>query len=568
MPHNLDIIYTLTLCLTFALFFGFITQKFKLSPIVGYLLAGIIVGPNSPGIVADTQTAQQFAEIGIILLMFGVGLHFNLNDLMEVKNIALPGAITQILITTTFSVLLTGLLEWDIAAGVVYGIAISVASTVVLTRVLSENNNLRTPTGHAAIGWLIVEDLFTIFVLVLLPVIFGSKNAESSLLYIFGITTLKLTVLVVFILAAGKYILPKILSYVAKTGARDLFTLLILVLALGMALAAAEFFGASMALGAFLAGVVVGQSDFSARAASEALPMRDAFAVLFFVSVGMLLDAPSAIQHWKLMIITLFIILIIKPLAAIVIVKTLKHSLQKALFLGAALGQIGEFSFILATLGITLGILPQSAGNAIILTSIISITLNPIVYKMVKPLLRYLSSIGIGVIQPQKENCLIVPPDKHRVIVVGYGPVGKTVTKILKFSGMEIVIIEMNFDTVKEIQNNDDSHILAIYGDAANREILIHAGIENSETLIIAAPSAPAEEITEIAKALNPKLRILVHRTYLNEAKKIRKLGIKDVFSGESAAALEISKFLLRETGIIDEELENECKRLNERLGE
>lgn len=560
-----NIIFTLTAGLSVALVMGFITQKMRLSPIVGYLLAGMIVGPFTPGIDANVSIAEQFSEIGIILLMFGVGLHFHLKDLLAVKNIALPGAVAQIAVTTVFSMFLAHFMGWGWSAGIVFGIAIAVASTVVLTRVLADNHNLHTPTGHLAVGWLIVEDLFTIFILVLLPAFFTQTNHSGAMVWsAFVITLIKLSALVIFVFAFGKKILPSILSYVAKTGARDLFTLVILVLALGMAVGAAQFFGASIALGAFLAGIVVGQSDFSARAASEALPMRDAFAVLFFVSVGMLFNPATLTGNWKLVLATLFIVLIIKPLAAVAVVKLLKQPLSKALSVGVALAQIGEFSFILAGLGISLHVLPTAAGSAIIAAAIISITLNPLLYKGITPFLNFLQKRENKKFKnATSEHKLTFASDKNRIIIIGYGPVGKAVTKILLLGDFDIIVIEMNIDTVKEIQNKKEQSLFAVHGDAAKREILHYAGTEHAHALIISAPSAPANEIIELARSLNPNIEIIVHSNYIQDTQKLKKNGANAVFSGEGAVAVELSKYLMCDFGIMDEEFERECKRLN-----
>ena len=360
MPHHIGLILTLTGGFTAALALGFATHKLKLSPIVGYLLAGVLVGPFTPGYVADNEIATQFAEIGVILLMFGVGLHFHLKDLLAVRTIAIPGAIFQIAIASALGAIVTRMFGWSWAAGIVYGMAISVASTVVLTRVLADNRDLHSPSGHIAIGWLIVEDLFTILVLVLLPALFSATgNTGGGVWLTLCWALLKLTALVAFALIAGQKIIPWFLGYVARTGARDLFTLAVLALALGIAVGSAQFFGASMALGAFLAGMVVGQSEFSARAASDALPMRDAFAVLFFVSVGMLFDPSGVADGWPLMLATLGIVIIGKPLAAFIVVLAFRRPLRSALSISVALAQIGEFSFILAALATSLNILPS-----------------------------------------------------------------------------------------------------------------------------------------------------------------------------------------------------------------
>lgn len=558
-----NIIYTLTAGLSVALLFGFITQKLRLSPIVGYLIAGMVIGPFSPGIVADTKIAEQFAEIGIILLMFGVGLHFHLKDLLAVKKIAIPGALAQIGITTIFSMFLAHYLGWGWNAGIVYGIAISVASTVVLTRVLSDNHNLNTPAGHLALGWLIVEDLFTIFVLVLLPAFFKITEPDGGAVWsAFVLTLIKVSALITFMLAAGKKLIPAILSFVARTGARDLFTLVILVLALGVAVGAAEFFGASIALGAFLAGMVVGQSGFSARAASEALPMRDAFAVLFFVSVGMLFKPAAFFDNWELLIATLAIILIVKPIAAVAVVLFLKQPLAKALSVGVALAQVGEFSFILASLGISLHVLPDSAGSTIIAAAIISITLNPLLYKCTNPLIKFLKLKGNE--NPHNtpiESHIQFNDDRHRVLIIGYGPVGKIVTNILLIGNMDVVVIELNIDAIREIQNSKQNGLYGVHGDAEKKEILLHSGIENAQALIISSSSAPAAEIIEVVRSINPDVKILVYTKYISQAQKLKKIGAHAVFSGEGSVAVELSKYLMCEVGIMDEEFERECRR-------
>lgn len=623
MPHNIDLILTLAGGLTAALALGFITQKLRLSPIVGYLLAGMVVGPYSPGFVADADTATQFAELGVILLMFGVGLHFHLKDLMAVRSVAVPGAIVQIAAATVLGMLATHFFGWSWTAGAVFGMAISVASTVVLTRVLADNRAMHTPVGHVAIGWLVVEDLFTILVLVLLPALFPPASASGAPVSVWGTlgtTTLKLGALVVFTLVAGQRVIPLLLSYVARTGTRDLFTLAVLVLALGIAVGAAEFFGASMALGAFLAGMVVGQSEFSARAAAEALPMRDAFAVLFFVSVGMLFDPASLATGWPLMLVTLAIVLLGKPLAALLVVLVLGHPLRKAVSVAVALAQIGEFSFILASLGTALGVLPPEAGNALVVAAVVSITLNPMLYKGIDPLMKALARRGIGVARPAAGDGPVPGPvdDAHRVVLIGYGPVGRAIARILRDNDMDVAVVEMNIDTVRELHeqavleaaplkaqaegpgnmagpdnmagaagkagtdaaSGDDSGCIdgsadqgghvehplrplhAVHGDATQAEILRHAGLEEAEALIISTVTAPARDIIEVARAVNPNVRILIHTTYLREAEALRAGGAEVVFSGEGAVALSLSTFLLRELGATDEQVEAERRRI------
>ena len=346
--HEYELILTITGGLATALFFGYLTQRVGLSPIVGYLIAGIVVGPNTPGFVANQEMAEEFAEIGVILLMFGVGLQFHFNELFAVRRVAVPGAVCQSTVATLLGVLVAWWAGWTWSAGLVFGLAISVASTVVLLRVLADNNDLHTPSGHIAVGWLVVEDLFTVFLLVLLPMLFGPGTVErGNVPLALGLSVLKIALLVVLTFFLGGKLIPRLLNNVAQTHSRELFTLTVLVIALGIAVGSAKLFGVSMALGAFLAGMVVRQSDFSFRAASEALPMRDAFAVLFFVSVGMLFHPGYLLEEPVLVLATLGIILLGKPLAAIVIVLALRYPPMVALSVAVALAQIGEFSFIL-----------------------------------------------------------------------------------------------------------------------------------------------------------------------------------------------------------------------------
>jgi monovalent cation:H+ antiporter-2, CPA2 family len=567
MPHNIDLILTLTGGLTAALGLGFATQKLRLSPIVGYLLAGILVGPFTPGYVANKDIATQFAEIGVILLMFGVGLHFHLKDLLAVRKIAIPGAVVQIAAATALGAVVMRMLGWSWTAGIVFGMAISVASTVVLTRVLADNRALHTPTGHIAIGWLIVEDLFTILVLVLLPALFdtGEGSDGRSVIATFAWALIKLTALVGFALVAGQRIIPWLLGYIARTGSRDLFTLAVLVLALGIAVGSAQLFGASMALGAFLAGMIVGQSEFSARSASEALPMRDAFAVLFFVSVGMLFDPYKIAEDWPLILATLGIVIIGKPLAAVLVALLFRRPLRSALSIAVALAQIGEFSFILASLALGLNLLPPEATNALVVVSVVSITLNPLLYKCIEPAIRWLEKKGLAM-EPKAlpaEEMLEIDEAAHRVIVLGHGPVGQTLSRILKDNGIQVVVIEMNLKTVQELRAQGE---LAVYGDASLREVLHHAGIEHADGLIIAASSAPADTVVKAARELNPNIRVLTRATYLKESQKLREAGANAVFSSEGEVALAMTAFLMRQLGATDEQIDRERERVRAEL--
>ncbi|MFA5332832.1 MAG: cation:proton antiporter, partial [Methanoregula sp.] len=450
--QNLDLILTVTGGFAAALFFGYLTHRIGLSPIVGYLLAGIMVSPHTPGFVANTVLAEQLADIGVILLMFGVGLQFHFRELLAVKRIALPGALIQSLVTATLGAVVMHALGWDWRAGIVFGLAISVASTVVLTRILSDNNEIHTQTGHIALGWLIVEDLFTVFVLVLLPVLFGSEVVGTTgVITAFGFTAIKIVVLVVFTFAVGGWIIPRVLTNIADTGSRELFTLAVLAIALSIAVGSAYMFEVSMALGAFLAGMVVGQSDFSLRAATEALPLRDAFAVLFFVSVGMLFDWNSLVNSPALVLATLAIILLGKPLVAFLIVVLMRYPLRVALSVALVLSQIGEFSFILATMGTGLNILPANAQNILVAAAIISITLNPLLYRAAGKIEGWMDRCTPGLTGCIHARCAPAPdtngqgenlPGQYRAIVIGYGPVGQTVVRLLQENNICPAIIE------------------------------------------------------------------------------------------------------------------------------
>ena len=573
MPHHLDLILTLTGGLTAALVLGYIMHRLGLSPIVGYLLAGVAVGPSTPGFVANRELADQLAEIGVILLMFGVGLHFHLKDLLAVKRIAIPGALVQSLVATTLGALAALAFGWGAAAGLVFGLAISVASTVVLTRVLADNNELHTPVGHIAVGWLVVEDLFTVLVLVLLPALFSNHEAGGSVVMSLGVATLKIGALVACTVLVGDRLIPQLLAKVAATRSRELFTLTVLVVALGIAVGSAKLFGVSMALGAFLAGMVVGRSEFSLRAASDALPMRDAFAVLFFVSVGMLFDPHALLAAPGAILATLAIVLLGKPLAAMGIVLWLGYPVRVALAVSMSLAQIGEFSFILAALGKELGILEPVAVNALVVAAIVSISLNPLLYQAVRPMEAWASR------RPrlwQWLNGRVHSPDamastpnvdtnpaqgsRHRAVVVGYGPVGRTLTRLLRENGIETTIIEMNLTTVRKLR---EEGISAFYGDATHHETLLSAGVDRAATLILSAAGVQGgEEVIRLARELNPKVRVLVRSAYLRDIPALREAGATHVFSGEGEVALAMTESMLRELGAIPEQIDRERERV------
>jgi CPA2 family monovalent cation:H+ antiporter-2 len=572
--HHLDLILTLTGGLAAALVLGYLTHRLGLSPIVGYLVGGIAVGPHTPGFIANQALAEQLAEIGVILLMFGVGLQFHLKELLAVRRVALPGAVVQSLVATGLGAVVARAFGWGWAAGIVFGLALSVASTVVLMRVLADHRALHTPTGHIAVGWLVVEDLFTVLVLVLLPALFGSRPAGLGHIPLaLGLATLKLTALVAFTLLVGGRLIPWLLEHAAATRSRELFTLTILVLALGIAVGSALLFGVSMALGAFLAGMVVGRSDFSLRAASEALPMRDAFAVLFFISVGMLFNPRSLLEAPWLVLATLGIIMVGKPLAALGIVLLLGYPTRVALTVAVALAQIGEFSFILAALGKELGLLTEAATNTVIAAAIVSITLNPLLYRWVDalatrtahwPRLWGWRSGQAQTLPPaasaptQDKPSPLDPP--HRAVVVGYGPVGQTVTGLLLDNAIEPTVIDLNRETVHSLRA---AGVSAVYGDASHRETLQSAGVETAGSLILSPAGMYASaEVIRLAQELNPTIRILARSAYVREIPILHQAGAEWVFSGEGEVALALTEAILRMLGATPEQIDRERDRV------
>lgn len=567
MHTNLDLIMTLTGCLAAALALGYVTQRLGLSPIVGYLLAGVVVGPNTRGYVADRHLAEQLGEVGVILLMFGVGLQFHLRELLAVRRIAIPGAIFQSVMATILGAMTGWFFGWGWSAGLVYGMAVSVASTVVLIRVLADHNDLHTPSGHVAVGWLVVEDLLTVVLLVLLPALFGGEQAASGgLPLVLLLTALKIGLLVAVAFVAGGRVIPFLLRRVAETRSRELFTLTVLVIALGIAVVSAKLFGVSMALGAFLAGMIVGGSDFSLRAATDALPMRDAFAVLFFVSTGMLFDPGFLWEAPWLIATTLGIVVFGKPLAALFIVLALRYPMRTALAVAVALAQIGEFTFMLATLGKGLGVLPDEATNALIAAAIVSISINPLLYRLVDPadawlarrprLSRWLgrraASAPVAVESARAAS--------HRAVIVGYGPVGQTLSRLLRENGIEPTIIEMNERTLHRLR---DEGIPAVYGDAGHPDTLKAAGVDRAAGLLLSASGLKnAEEIIRLARELNPKIRISVRCAYLRDIAALRKVGAHGIFSGEGEVALALTESVMRELGALPEQIDRQRERV------
>jgi monovalent cation:H+ antiporter-2, CPA2 family len=572
--HGYDLILTLTGGLSAALILGYVTQRLGLSPIVGYLLAGTLVGPHTPGFVADAKLAEELAEIGVILLMFGVGLQFHIEELLAVRRVAVPGAIGQSAVATILGALLGRAFGWDWSAGIVFGMALSVASTVVLVRVLSDNNDLHTPTGHIAVGWLVVEDLFTVVALVLLPAFFGPKSGSSPLWIALSVTAIKVTALVVFTAVVGTRVIPRLLDYVADTRSRELFTLTVLVIALGIAVGSALIFSVSMALGAFLAGMVVARSQYSLRAASDALPMRDAFAVLFFVSVGMLLDPGSLLEAPGLIIGALAVVLLGKPLMAVAIVWVMRYPLKVALTVAVSLAQIGEFSFILSTIGRELGIFTMAATNTLVAAAMVSIVLNPVLYRAVAPAERWLAArprlwtlmnrAASQHIDRAMPGAARAADAVHRAVVIGYGPTGRTVVRLLRENQIEPTVVELNMDSVRQLQGEG---IDAVYGDATRPEILAAANVASAGTLILtSAGMAHSTEAIRSARGLNARIRVMARADYLRDLPTLKEAGADTVYSGEGEVALAFIEDILETLGATPEQIDRGRARAHDQL--
>ncbi len=527
MPHHTPLIGTIVAGLVAAFVLGAIAHRLKVSPIAGYLLAGVLVGPFTPGFVADGNLAAELAEIGVILLMFGVGLHFSLRDLLSVRKIALPGAAVQIAVATSMGMILAEVLGWGLLSGLVFGMSLSVASTVVLLRALESRNLLNTDRGRIAVGWLIVEDLATVLALVLLPAIAvaatSADDGATSIGMSFSVTLVKIVGFVAFMLIVGKRVIPWALHWVVHTGSRELFRLAVLSIALGVAFGAALVFDVSFALGAFFAGMILGETQLSRRATEETLPLRDAFAVLFFVSVGMLFDPAVLLEQPLPLLATVSIIIVGKSVAAYAIVKAFRYDNQTAITVSASLAQIGEFSFILANLGTDLNILPAAARDLILAGAIISILLHPLIFGLAAKRVR------------RAAEASEVEAPSEKIIVVGYGRVGKLVSRRLRSARRNFVLIDDQFDVVELARQ---AGVETVRGNAASREILIDAGIERASHLLIAIPEGfEAGGIAEVARKLNPGISIIARAHSAEEVQHLKDHGANRVIMGEDEIA-------------------------------
>ena len=564
--NEAGIVLTLAGSLAAALVFGYITQRLQLSPIVGYLIAGLAIGPHTPGFIADTHVAEQFAEIGVILLMFGVGLQFHVKELLEVRRIAVPGAIVQSGIATMVGGVSAHAFGWTWSAAVVFGLSLSLASTVVLVRILSDRRQLHTDAGHIAVGWLVVQDILAVLVLVLLPAL---KNGSSpaGLAMSIVVAIVKVAALAAVAALVGRRAIPAILDRIAATRSRELFTLAVLALAIGLAVGSAALFGVSIALGAFLAGMVVGSSDYSLRAATDALPMRDAFAVLFFVSVGMLLRPTVLLESPALTLTALAIVLVLNPITAAIVARLMRYPARTVATVAMSLGQIGEFSFILATLGRNLAIVPTDAIDIVVATAIISITINPLAFRAIEPVDRWLAQKRLTRIARDPEAMEIGASSRldpqGRAIVIGYGPTGRTVTRLLKENGIAPTVVDLNIDAVRALR---DEGMSAVYGDARQPETLISAGLPHAATLIVSGADTGSPEIIRHARTINAGVHVFVRSGYLRDVPPLKVAGAEQVFSGEGEVALAMTEAVLRRLGATADQIDRERDRVRQEL--
>ena len=554
MDHGL--ITTIAAGLGLALILGLAVIRLKLPPLVGYLLAGIVLGPGTPGFVADVGLAGQLAEIGVMLLMFGVGLHFSLDDLLSVRRIALPGAVAQIVVATMLGMGAAAGWGWSPGQGLVFGLALSVASTVVLLRALESKGMVESVNGRIAVGWLIVEDLAMVLVLVLLPPLAGwlggEQAAEGKNIWLtLAFTLAQVGVFVALMLVGGKRLFPWLLWHVARTGSRELFTLCVVATAVGIAWGSSALFGVSFALGAFFAGMVMRESELSYRAAEESLPLRDAFSVLFFVSVGMLFD-PSILWREPLQVLAVVSIIVVgKSLAAFVIVLAFRYPLNTALTVSASLAQIGEFSFILAGLGVALKLITGEMQSLIVAGAIISIALNPFVFQLLEPLQRWLR-LRSGMVRsmershdPLAELPVSTPQEKltGQVVLVSYGRAGQRIAADLEAGGVSVVIVERNREAVDRLRKQGKP---AVAGDPAEPAVLIQAHIARARMLIIAtADTFDVRQMIATARALNPDIEIVVRTHSEDEAAALRKENAGEIFIGERELARGMTRHVL-----------------------
>ena len=560
MPHSVSLISTIAAGLGLALIFGFLAAWMRLPALVGYLLAGVVIGPFTPGFVADAEIAAQLAEIGVMLLMFGVGLHFSLDDLLAVRKIALPGAVVQIAVATALGMGLATLWGWNLGGALVFGLSLSVASTVVLLRALESRGVLDTFNGRIAVGWLVVEDLAMVLVLVLLPPLggwlAGKELADANALWkTLGLTLLQVGGFVALMLIVGRRLFPWVLWQVQRTGSRELFTLCVVAAAVSIAFGSTALFGVSFALGAFFAGMVMRESEFSHRAAEESLPLRDAFAVLFFVSVGMLFDPWVLIERPLQVLAVVGIIMVGKSLAAAALVLAFRYPLNTALTVSASLAQIGEFSFILIGLGVSLGLLPPEGRSLVLAGALISIALNPAAFYFAGPMQRWILARSALARRMEARDDPMAELPTHteskylaqQVVLVGYGRVGRRIAAAMQAHHIPFVVAEQNRETVERLRAEG---IAAVFGDASEPATLIQAHIARARMLVIATPdSLNVRQMISVARALNPHIETAVRTHSEAEAHLLNEEQAGRVFLGEQELALSMARYVVERRG-------------------
>jgi CPA2 family monovalent cation:H+ antiporter-2 len=559
MPHDVGLITTVAAALGLALVLGFLATRAKVPPLVGYLLAGVLIGPATPGFVADVELAGELAEIGVMLMMFGVGLHFSIADLLAVRRIAVPGAVVQIAVATALGAGTATAWGWPAGAAIVFGLALSVASTVVLLRALDDRGLLNSLNGRIAVGWLVVEDLVVVLILVLLPAVAGAMggNAPSAdpgdraLWARLAITLAEVAAFVALMLVVGRRVFPRLLWMVARTGSRELFTLAVISAAVGVAYASARLFSVSFALGAFFAGMMLRESALSHRAAEESLPLRDAFAVLFFVSVGMLFDPGVLVREPVKVLAVIAIVMVGKTAAAVLLVLAFRYPLNTALTVGASLAQIGEFSFILAGLGRSLGLLSAEGQSLILAGALISISLNSLVFASVEPAQAWIRtrSTRARALERSTDPLAELPASVDQrtlsghVLLVGYGRVGRLVADLLTRHGIPFVVAEQNREVVERLR---ELHIPAVSGDASDPAVLIQAHVHRASMLLVAAPDAlQVRRMVEVARTLNPKIETMLRTHSEEEAALLQQERLGAVFMGDEQLALAMGRHIL-----------------------
>ena len=564
MPHDVDLIILLAVGFGLALVFGYLAARARLPPLIGYLIAGIIISPNTPGVVGDIQLANQLAELGVMFLMFGVGMHFSLSDLMQVRRIALPGAILQIAVATLLGIGVSMMWGWSFGSALVFGLSLSCASTVVLLKALGDRGLLNSVNGKIAVGWLLVEDLVMVLALVLLPataVLLGGvpiagSDTDANIWMTLALTLLKVAGFIAFMLIIGKRLVPFIMQIVARLGSRELFTLTVVAAAVSIAFGAYKVFGVSMALGAFFAGMVVKESDFSHRAEEETLPLREIFSILFFVSVGMLFDPRILFDQPMHVLAVVGIIMVGKTIAAMALVLFFRYPINTALTVGASLAQIGEFSFILATLGVSLQLLSLEGQNLILAGALISITLNSFIFSAIEPVQNWIRERSrlARLLERSGDPLAMLPDDvsqdylRDQVVIVGHGEVGRRITRTLMAQDIKVVIAEENRDIVESLRAKG---IAAVSGHAREPSVLIQAHIQHARLLVLSPMDIlDIHKIVDIAKTLNPQIQVLVCAESKEEAEVIRRDGIGEVYFAKEEMAKNMTNHILNQIQI------------------